>query len=132
MKEKKLILIAEDEVALGRALSNRIAQEGYEVEVVGDGKECLEYVRNKKPDLLILDLLMPVVGGAVALKKIREDEDLKDLPIIVLSNSNDMEVVSEIMQLGVTDYLVKADSPIEVIMNKVNSKLRPASESEEK
>jgi DNA-binding response OmpR family regulator len=122
---EKLVLIAEDDESLGKAVLTKLTEEGYRVDMVKDGMDCLQYLEkeNEKPDLLILDILMPVLGGMGVLKKIREDDRFKDIDILVLTNFNDVESVSDVMAFGVTDYLVKSDNSIEKIVEKVKEKL---------
>lgn len=103
MKNLK-ILIAEDEKDLRRLLYDQLTGEGYEVIEAGDGKRALELFNSEKPDMAILDIMMPVTDGLSVLSKIRESSEM---PVIMLTARGDeIDKVSG-LRLGADDYLVK-------------------------
>lgn len=120
---KNKILITEDEKSLSSALKQRFEKEGFEVEVAEDGEICLEKVHEFGPDIILLDLLMPKVKGEEVLEKLQENEETSQIPVIVLTNLSEMKNISEVMDRGVYDYLIKSDEPLEHIVEKVKSKL---------
>ena len=85
-KDKKTILIVEDDSMLRKVLSNRIVEEGYEVLEAEDGKEGLEKLQEIKPDLLVLDVMMPKKTGFNLFKQIKRDDGLKNIPVIMLTS----------------------------------------------
>ncbi len=115
------ILVAEDELSLARALQLKLTSAGYEVHVVRNGREVLDAVAKEKFDLLILDLVMPVLDGFGVLEKI--DNSVPGMRIVVLSNLGQDEDRRRVAQHGVTDYFVKSDTPIADIATRVNSLL---------
>ena len=115
----KKILIIEDEVALQKMLGEVLAEKGYEVIQSLDGESGLALAISGKPDLILLDLILPKIKGLGVLKKIRENEIIKDTPVIILTNSENAADIEEAISLGTTAYLVKANYSIKEIMEKV-------------
>lgn len=124
MSNKKTILIAEDEKSLSKALTDKFSSENFDVVSVSNGKECLEVLENQKPDFLILDLVMPEMDGLELLDKISSNEDMKNLPVLVLTNLSDMDKISQVIEKGVHDYLVKSDNSLDSIVEKVKERLK--------
>src|SRR3989344_6191825 len=106
---KKKVLIVEDELDLLGVLAQKFEMEKFEVLQAPDGKIGLAEALRVRPDLILLDIVMPVMDGMTMLKKLREDSWGKDVPIILLTNLSDERKVAEAMQHGVYEYLVKAD-----------------------
>lgn len=123
MREKKRILIIEDEVALLYALQSRLSLEGFEVEAVSTGKSGLKAIEQKKFDLLILDIILPDLNGFDLLKKVKSDPKTKDLPCIIVSNLAQKENIDQGISLGAKDYLAKSEYNLEEIINKIKSSL---------
>ena len=123
MENNKKILIVEDEVSLRNALCNKLAREGFSTLEAKNGEEGLEVALREHPDLILLDIIMPKMDGISMLKKLREDEWGKRVPVIVLTNLSDMEKVAEVAEGGAFDYLIKADWKLEDVVNKVKQKL---------
>ncbi len=105
-------------------LKKKFAIEKFEVLEAPDGKVGLESALRNHPDLILLDILMPVMDGMTMLGKLREDSWGKDVPIILLTNLSDGEKIAEAMKKGVYDYLIKADWNINDVVKKVRSKLK--------
>ena len=124
MIEKKRILIAEDEEAMIEALSKKFSHEGFEVIEAKDGEEALAAALEEKPDLVILDIIMPKMDGITLLKKIREDKSWgAGVPVIILSNLSDTDNVSEAARYHVFDFLVKTDWHLDDVVKLVKEKL---------
>ena len=115
----KKILIAEDENILLNVLKDRFEAEGWEVTTAKDGVEAMGAI-NKEPklDLVLLDLLMPKKDGFEVLKEVRDNPELKNLPIIVLSNLGGDEDIKKALALGAKDYFVKTQHPMSEIVEK--------------
>ena len=119
----KKILIIEDEEILLELIQKRLIQEGYQVVVAKDGQEGLEKLRQEKIDLILLDIIMPKMGGFEVIEEINKDKKLKGIPIIIISNSGQPVELSRAKELGVVDWLIKTDfDPAEVI-DKVKKQL---------
>jgi len=119
----KKILIVEDERSLMQVLADRLALEGFNVIKAYDGQEGLDSARKEMPDLILLDLIMPVMDGMTMLEEMRKDDCCKIIPAIVLTNLIDKEQVAKALSAGSYDYLVKTDWKIEDIIIKIKVKL---------
>jgi len=120
---EKKILIVEDEVSMAKALEEKFQLEGFSVVYAKNGKEGLEIAEKEKPDIILLDIVMPVMDGITMLKNMKEIEDIKDIPVIILTNLSDNEKLSEAMANGSYYYLVKSDWKIQNVVEKVKEKL---------
>ncbi|MFA6105227.1 MAG: response regulator [Patescibacteria group bacterium] len=120
---KKKLLIVEDERTLLKVLKERFSKEGYEVSTAGDGAVALEMALTDHPDLILLDIVMPIMDGMTVLKKLRGNEWGKDVPVVLLTNLNIADKVADALDRGVYDYLVKSDWSLEDIVTKVNERL---------
>ena len=109
------ILIADDEEHLGRLVKFKLEKAGFEVDWRPDGKQAWEGIHGKKPDLVILDVMMPEMTGFEVLKKIRADEDLVSIPVILLSAKGQEADVRAGMELGASEYVIKPFRPAELL-----------------
>ena len=119
----KKILFIEDESALQKTLGEILKQEGYGVISALDGEVGLRLARDEKPDLILLDLILPKIHGIDVLKKLKEDKETKEIPVIVLTNLEGIKDVNGAVQLGATTYLVKAQYTLEEVAEKVKKAL---------
>ena len=119
----KKILFVEDESALQKTFGEILKQEGYEMISALDGEIGLRLAKTKKPDLILLDLILPKVNGFEVLKKLKEDVETKDIPVIVLTNLEEIGDVDKAIELGATTYLVKADYSLEEVVEKIKKAL---------
>jgi DNA-binding response OmpR family regulator len=117
------ILIVEDEDFLIRALNDNLAAEGYTVDIAKDGGEAVEKIGKKKPNLVLLDLLMPKKDGFYVLEEIRKNPEWKLIPVIVLSNLGEDTSIKRAMEMGADDYFVKSQHPIQEVIEKVKDYL---------
>ncbi len=114
------ILIAEDDKFLVSAYKLKFEKEGEEVEVAFDGQEALEKLKSFKPDVVLLDLMMPKMDGFEVLEKLNK-EGTMSVPIIVASNLGQAEDVERAKKLGAIDYVVKSDIALDDLVAKVKS-----------
>ncbi len=115
----KKILFIEDESILQKTLTNLLQNEGYEMISALDGKTGLQLVKEKKPDLILLDLVLPKMHGFDVFKKLKEDEETKNIPIIVLTNLEEIGDIEKALELGATTYLVKAQYTLGEVVEKI-------------
>lgn len=120
---KKKILIIENEQLIAKAYGGYLQKIGYDVETAFDGEDGLKKVIIFKPDLVLLDIVMPNMDGLTVLKKMRENHDTEDIPVIMLTNLNTSESVSEALNAGITNYLVKVDYSLEDLGIKIKEVL---------
>jgi DNA-binding response OmpR family regulator len=119
MNDKKKILIIEDEVALLYALQSKLTIEGFEVEAYSTGKEGLKAIKNKKFNLLILDIILPDTDGFEILKTVKSDPKTKDVPVVIISNLAEKDNISKGISLGAKDYLPKSQYHLNDIVKKI-------------
>ena len=117
------ILIVEDEEFLVRALKDNLESEGYSVDTAVDGGEALERIKKSKPNIILLDLLMPKKDGFYVLAEVKKNPEWKLIPIIVLSNLGGDENIKKALEMGADDYFVKSQHPIEEVIEKVKEYL---------
>lgn len=111
----KKIVLAEDEPQIARLIEFKLKKEGYEVTWKENGEEALEAIKAEKPDLVLLDVMMPVMGGYEVLRRLKEDENLKSIPVVMLtSRAQERDVVKGI-DLGAEDYITKPFHPAELL-----------------
>lgn len=137
MREKPLILIVEDEPDIQELIQYHLIKEGYDTLLAGTGKSALELVESHKPDLVLLDLMLPVVNGIDVLKTIRFSWKLTSLPIIIVSARTDETDIITALELGSDNYLPKPFSPkvlvanVKALLRRTNVKLDRAEEEEQ-
>ena len=122
----KKILFVEDESALQKTFGDILKEEGYEVISALDGGIGLKLAKSKKPDLILLDLILPKMDGFEVLEKLKESPGTKDIPVIILTNIGRMEDIGRALELGAKTYLVKADYTLEEVVKKVKQSLAKA------
>ena len=117
------VLIVEDESFLARALEDNLITEGCAVDVAEDGSEAIEKIRKKKPDLILLDILMPKKDGFYVLGEIKNNPEWKLIPVIVLSNLGEDVTIKRALEMGADDYFVKSQHTIQEVIEKVKDYL---------
>lgn len=119
----KTILIVEDEKPVRTALEKKFSFVGFNILEAKNGKEGLEVMQKEKPDLALIDVRMPVMGGLEMIKKFKEMDEIKDTQFVVLTNDSTSETLTNVMAVGGNHYFVKSDTPIEVIVDRVKMML---------
>ena len=115
----KKILLIEDEKIMVNLLEKKLTKEGYDVSVAWDGKEGLLKIREVKPDLILLDIVMPKMGGFGVMEEVSKDKELKKIPIIIISNSGQSVELERAKELGVKDWLIKTEFDPQEVLDKV-------------
>jgi len=119
----KKILLVEDEEIMIDLLEKKLNQEGYEVSVARNGIEGLERMRKLKPDLILLDIMMPKKGGFEVMEDMAKEEELKNIPVIIVSNSGQPVELDKAIKLGAKDWLIKTDFDPEEVVDKVKKQI---------
>lgn len=110
------ILIIEDESMLREVYTTLFSLEKYEVANASNGKDALKKIKEFKPDVVVLDLLMPVMNGIEFLQHAQMKINHPETKVLVLSNLSDPKTISKVLKLGVTDYKLKASlSPVQLV-----------------
>lgn len=117
----KKILIVEDDKALFHALNDKLTSEGFEIIQAQNGEEGLVRALSEHPDLILLDIIMPHMDGITMLKKLREDTWGKNVHVVMLTNINDTNKISQTLELGSFEYLIKSDISLSEIVQKVKN-----------
>jgi len=119
----KKILFIEDESTLQKTFGDILAQDKYKIISALDGKIGLRLAKSEKPDLILLDLVLPSMHGFEVLKRLKQDPETEKIPVIILTNLEKIEDVKEAIELGAKTYLVKTQYRIEEVMEKVKKAL---------
>lgn len=121
--KKPSILVVDDEASLRKALSDKLISEGFTVLEAKNGEEGLAVALSSHPDLILLDIVMPVVDGITMFKNLRENEWGRDAKVIMLTNLNGSEEAVDAIVWGTQDYLVKSDWNINDVVAKIRQRL---------
>ena len=119
----KKILLIEDEEILINLLEKKLTQEGYKVFLARDGEEGLETMKREMPNLVLLDILMPKMGGLEVMEEMQKDEELKKIPVIIISNSGQPVEIDRIQKLGAKDWLIKTEFDPQEVIEKVKKQI---------
>jgi len=120
----KKILIIEDELSLRSVLAEKLKSEGFEVLEAKNGQEGLDFSISQKPELILLDIVMPKMDGLTMLEKLREDSWGKKVPVIILTNLSSGAEMSRSAENRVSGYLVKTDWKLEDVVKKIKEILK--------
>ncbi|OHA79593.1 MAG: hypothetical protein A2675_02560 [Candidatus Yonathbacteria bacterium RIFCSPHIGHO2_01_FULL_51_10] len=115
------VLVVEDDKFLRELFVRKLFSDGFKVENAIEAKAAFEILERWKPDIILLDLILPGVDGFEILSRIKKDDRLKDIPVIVLSNLGQQEDIDRAMSLGAQDFMVKANFTLEEIIVRVRS-----------
>ena len=125
---KKKVLVAEDDPSLSQILSSRLTRAGMEVIKAKTGEEALKVIQESKPDLVLLDLILPgKYDGFEVLQKMREDHTLDNRSVVIISNLGQASDMERVKQLGAVEYFVKAKTSIDDLVNRIKNLLNTSS-----
>jgi two-component system, OmpR family, alkaline phosphatase synthesis response regulator PhoP len=125
-KSSYKILIVEDELYLLNILCDKFRREGFKVIKATNGKVGMQNALKGKPDLILLDIIMPLVDGVTMIKHMRGDKRTLDIPIIIISNLSEVERITEVLgaKNGIIEYLVKSHWSLEGVVKKVKETIQ--------
>jgi len=115
---KKILIVEDEEIMLG-LLQKKLTTEGYEISVARDGEEGMRAMKEVKPNLILLDIIMPKMGGFEVMEKMNKDKELKKIPVIVISNSGQPVEIDKAQKLGAKDWLIKTEFDPQEVIDKV-------------
>ncbi len=118
------ILLVEDEPTLQKTLSTALIQEGYDVKNALDGEAGFNMAKELKPNLILLDLILPKMDGFEVLTAIKKEPLTKDVPVIVLTNLESTQDIERALSLGATTYLVKANYDLKDVIARVREAIK--------
>ncbi len=115
------ILLVEDDVFLSSVLKNRLLKENFEVVLAHDGEEAIKLLKTEKPNLILLDLILPKKSGFEVMEEIRSDPSLavEEVPIIIISNLGQETDIQKGEELGAVEYFVKAKTSLDDLVEKI-------------
>ena len=125
MAKQKIVLIEDDEI-LSKVMHAELTEAGFEVIQTFDGEEGLAAVREHKPDLVLLDLLLPKKHGMEVLEELKDYPDTESVPVIIISQLDSDENIKKGLSLGAADYFVKSQHPVAELIEKVQTYLAQA------
>jgi DNA-binding response OmpR family regulator len=108
--EEVRVLLVEDDTALAQMYRVKLERDGYTVQVAGDGEEALSVLAGELPDLIFLDVRLPRMDGLTFLERLRASDRTRNLPVVIVSNYSEEELVARGLQLGALDYLIKSQT----------------------
>ena len=120
---KKKVMIVEDDEHISKVYEIKLAKEGYATSLAVDGDEAVAKITSEKPDLILLDLMIPKKDGFGVLEDIKKVPSLAGIPVIVLSNLGQQSDQDRALGLGANEYLVKVDYPIQEVVNRIKKYL---------
>lgn len=120
MAKRKKVLIVEDDKFINRAMKYKFEESGFSVKAVRTAEEGLVVLKEWTPDAIMLDILLPGINGYEFLRKVKADEKLKDIPVIVASNLPE----SEDGTVGANEYIVKSDLDLDELVKKAVKNIR--------
>jgi DNA-binding response OmpR family regulator len=118
-----IIVLAEDDKFISKAYHDGLTRAGYSVITAYDGQEALSKIRENFPDLVLLDMIMPVTNGFEVLETIKKDEKLKKIPVIILSNLGQDSDIKKGKELGAEDYLIKSNFSMNDVISRIKKYL---------
>jgi DNA-binding response OmpR family regulator len=121
---KKIIMIIEDDDFLRSLAVTKLQSSGFDVESASNGQDGLAKLQSSSADLLILDLMLPVMNGFDVLRTLRNDPQYKNLPVIVFSNMGEEKDIKICLDLGITDYMIKSNFTLDELVEKINMVLK--------
>ncbi|MDQ3089810.1 MAG: response regulator [bacterium] len=122
MPEHK-ILIIEDDKFLRNLIVTKLIKEGFGTAISEDGAGVMNLIINEKPNLIVLDIMLPAVNGLDILTEVRKNETWKDIKVIIFSNLKDEQNIKRGLELDVTDYLVKANVTLDELVKTIKSSI---------
>jgi len=123
------ILVVEDDKFLRELITQKLSREGYDVYEAVDGEDGVRKAKESNPDIILLDLILPGIDGFEVLAKIKEDSNLEQIPVVILSNLGQRDDVERGLKLGAVDFLIKAHFTPGEIIEKVNKILEEKEKS---
>ena len=118
-----VILIVEDDTFLSSTYRLKFTKVGFTVYIAMDGQEAINILQNVRPDVILLDLVMPVKDGFTVLSEVKANDQYKTIPVIVTSNLSQKEDIDKAKELGAADFIIKSDVSLDDLVKKVQNLL---------
>ncbi len=115
------ILIVEDDVFFQKFYTSKLTEKGFEVSIAADGEDALQKITEVKPDLILLDIIMPKKDGFEVLTAVKANPQTRDIPIIVFSSLGQEDDIKKAKSLGALDYIYKSFYDFDLLLTKINT-----------
>lgn len=126
ISKKKTILLVDDDPLIIRMYQNKLTRDGYEVVLAFNGEEAISKLKETKPDLIFLDLMMPKMDGIKTLEALKKNMDTKMIPVIILTNLDDnTEDIEKAKKMGALDYLIKTNMSLKDLSIRAEKAIKP-------
>jgi DNA-binding response OmpR family regulator len=122
-EEMAVILIVEDDPYVQRMYKRMFSRKNYELIIAANGESGITLAKEKKPDLVLLDIMLPGINGLEVLEKLKSDSETEKIPVLMLTNLGDEAIIEKSKSLGANFYMVKADFSPDEVMNEVDKYL---------
>lgn len=119
----KKVVIIDDDLAISQMYRMKLEKDGFGVELANNGVTGLALVAESRPDMVLLDLIMPEMNGAEVLRRLKMDADLQDIPVIILTNTGAEESIQELLEMGAKAYIIKANETPTQVVEKIHQVL---------
>lgn len=123
MSANKKILFVDDDELIIKTFKPELERSGFEVVTAIDGSQAISKAQSERPDAIVLDLMLPIMSGIEVLSKLKSDEKLKDIPVLVLTNYGTDENAKKALSLGAVDFILKYRFVPSEVVNKVREAL---------
>jgi len=117
------VLLVEDEEIMINLLKKKLTQEGFEILVARNGSEGLKLMKDIRPDIVLLDIEMPHVGGLEVMEEMAKDQGLSNIPVLVISNSGQPIELDKAKELGAKDFLIKTEFHPKEVVEKIKKQI---------
>lgn len=117
------ILIVDDNEFFAKVIKSELVSHGYEVEIANNGQQAIDWLKDHKADLILLDIIMPIKDGFETIKELKSSENTKDVHIVVFSNLGQDEDISKAMKMGAQSYIVKKDFSLKEVINNIETNI---------
>ncbi len=124
LNQKIKVFIIEDDINILSGLKAKLSVQQYQVISLSSGRNAIELIKENKPNIIILDLILPDLDGFELLQKIKKDKEIKNIPIVIYTNLSDKDSKSKGIELGIKHYLTKVDYRLDDIVDKVKQILK--------
>lgn len=125
------VLLVDDDIALQTVVSASLTQGGFSVIAANDGKTGIDKAKTEKPDIILLDQVLPDISGNNILKTLKADDETKNIPVAMLSNFSQNNLMQEAIQAGALDYILKYQIEPADLVQKINSLIQEAKSKQE-
>lgn len=120
-KKSVKVLVVEDDLFITKAYKFKFEESGFHVDIAYNGEEALQILKKLTPDIIILDIIMPIKNGFEVLEQIKKDKRLSKIPVIVATNLGQEQHIIKAMQMGVSEYIVKSELSLNDLVLKIKS-----------